>query len=329
MDRLSIFVASSSEAETIAKAITARLEAELGDAATIDLWRSKFDLSDTPIESLEDVAKNADFAILVMSADDLTLSRHTETVAPRDNLVFELGLFIGALGRERSFIVRDEVVSLKLPSDILGVLPITYTAEPPRAMTSSIRSACKRLAAQIVKRGPRPKWLALGEAAAEAADDFRGEIEGSWWERIDYPQGSKLSLFTVTADPLTGGLTLKGTSYGQDGNRSALWKSEMVRLYPQERRILYLWTGNHPLPKFANLRFHGHGVLEFDPPDGSSSVCVSGTGEFWDVDEARPRETVLKPVELQRVLDDVKQRLASTGSAAGRARLLRSVMERW
>ena len=39
-----------------------------------------------------------DFAILVLTADDLVASRDVLSTAPRDNVLFELGLFMGGLG---------------------------------------------------------------------------------------------------------------------------------------------------------------------------------------------------------------------------------------
>src|SRR5438046_1967064 len=216
MDPLKVFVASSTESEAIAKTIQTRLQAELGERAVIDLWRNKFDVSETAIESLEAVAEEADFAVVVMSGDDITISRNKEAVVPRDNLIFELGLFIGALGRERSLIARidktrDDNEDLKLPSDILGVTVLSCSAASPDELTASLQIQCERLAAQMARRGSRPKWLAQGRAAVAANGEFCRAVEGAWWERINYPGASALSLFTITPDPLTGGLMLEGT----------------------------------------------------------------------------------------------------------------------
>ena len=56
-----------------------------------------------PIESLEQVLRTVDFAALVLSPDDTVVSRGTTTDAPRDNIIFELGLFMGVLGHFRTF----------------------------------------------------------------------------------------------------------------------------------------------------------------------------------------------------------------------------------
>ena len=56
---------------------------------------------------------------------------------------------------------------------------------------------------------------------------------------------------------------------------------------------------------------------------------MKGTGEFWDVDEARPDDTVCKPAELRRVVGDSHLRLMGTGTSQEISELLRSVIEEW
>jgi hypothetical protein len=332
MEPLSIFVASSSKKEPIAEKIQTSLQeelAKLGEPAVVDLWRNRFPKSETAIESLETVAEEVDFAVLVMSGDDVTVRGKTKAVTPRDNLVFELGLFIGALGRDRSFIARDRKKTLRLPTDILGLTVLFYDSAPLDRLTTSLQDECAKLAAQMVRRKSRPKWLALGRAALAANGEFCRAVEGWWWERINYPGASALSLFTITPDAVPGGLMLEGRAFDKDGVRSALWKAEMVRLYPSERRIAYVWRGKHPQPGLAQLKFHGYGTMDFDPPDSASSICTKGTGDFGDVDEARPGQTVCKPLELRRVLDEGNLRLMDSGTVQEIGDLVRSVIEDW
>ena len=60
-------------------------------------------LSTETLENLVAVLPKFDFAVLVLTGDDLTTSRHIKTASPRDNVVFETGLFMGRIGRERTF----------------------------------------------------------------------------------------------------------------------------------------------------------------------------------------------------------------------------------
>jgi len=330
MEPLSIFVASSTEAEPMAQRIKASLEEALGEKAVIDLWRSKFDASETAIESLEGVAEEADFAVVVMRGDDITVSRNNEAVTPRDNLVFEMGLFMGALGRNRSFIARDLKEQLKLPTDIFDLTVLPFATSSPEELTTSLRDGCARLAQQIERRGLRPKWLAQSRAALALNGEFCRAVEGAWWERINNPEGSALSYFTIKPDPMTpGGLTLEGEAYDKDANLSARWKTEMVRIYPSERRIAYLWRGTHPLPDFANLKFHGYGTMEFSEPGPASSELKRGTGNFWDVDELEPGKTVCKPIDLGRIADEERRRQMETGTLQAKSDLVRAVMKEW
>jgi tetratricopeptide (TPR) repeat protein len=117
-----IFIGSSSESFHVAQA----LGTKLADVATPRLWRDVFQLGETSIESLLRELKRADYAVLVATHDDLLESRGEELSAPRDNVVFETGLFIGALGRFRTFLVCDVRSRMKLPSDLAGVAYATF-----------------------------------------------------------------------------------------------------------------------------------------------------------------------------------------------------------
>ena len=302
MQPLRIFVASSTEGAAIATKLRARLQGELSGGAIVEFWKHSFAPGDTAIESLEKVTHVADFAVLVMTADDITVSRDKKKMSPRDNLVFELGLFIGALGRKHSVVMRDSSVDLKIPSDYLGVTVLTYNAASPDDLTRSLHEASIKLAEHINDVPPtRMKRLAEGSYADN--ETFCRQIEGAWWQRINHPEGSALSFFMITADALPISVIFEGTSYGKDGQLSAQWRSEMTRLYPADRRITYLWSGKHPVPGYTHLDFHGYGTLQFKPGHDSSSQFTSGNGHFWDVAEHDPSNTAVKPIELCRVLD--------------------------
>jgi hypothetical protein len=66
-------------------------------------------------------AASFDFAILILTPDDAVTSRDAESFGPRDNVIFELGLFIGTLGRSRTFLLHQADSALKIPSDLAGV----------------------------------------------------------------------------------------------------------------------------------------------------------------------------------------------------------------
>lgn len=329
MSPLRIFIASSSEGLPIANALRTTLQAELGGNARVELWSHKFELGDTTIEALETISNEADFAVVVMTPDDKAKIRRSSEVVPRDNLVFEQGLFIGTLGRQRSIVALDPKDKLKLPSDILSVTTLSFDRSSPENLDNSLQAGCVRLAKHIAEIGPRPKWLAERRATLAANADFCAAITGAWWEKVGHPTGSRLSLFTIAPDPLSGHVVLEGTSYGDDGDRCALWKSEMARLYPDDRRVTYLWRGTHPRPGYSHLKFHGYGSFDFVQSADPSAQLMAGSGDFWDVVEADPGKTMMKPVELRRVTKESELQTMSTGNTKAKRDLVGKVLDGW
>jgi CAP12/Pycsar effector protein, TIR domain len=118
MPKPSLFIGSSTEGLDFARAV----RTSLSDVAETALWNDGvFSLGRTFIESLISAVSRFDFAALVLTPDDRMVVRNDQTLGPRDNIVFELGLFMGRLGRERTFIVRPGSGDLKIPSDLAGV----------------------------------------------------------------------------------------------------------------------------------------------------------------------------------------------------------------
>jgi hypothetical protein len=123
MNKPSVFIGSSSEGVEFARAVRSLLAQD----AEITLWNEGFfGLGSTFIETLINALPRFDFAILVLTADDLVHSREVETFSPRDNVIFELGLFMGHLGRARTFILHQSNAKLKIPTDLSGVTMATY-----------------------------------------------------------------------------------------------------------------------------------------------------------------------------------------------------------
>lgn len=82
-----------------------------------------------------------------------TIRRHEEAIA-RDNVVFELRLFIGAIGKERCYVVKPRGVEMHLPSDLLGMNPADYAADrPDDDFASALNFACKQIKDRIKELG--------------------------------------------------------------------------------------------------------------------------------------------------------------------------------
>lgn len=145
-----VFLGSSREALPVASLLRDGLS---GPEIEVRLWTDGvFGASRFPMEDLERQLEEADFAILVAAADDRVTSRKKDLDAPRDNVVFELGLFMGALTRPRTFMAVPRGIDLKIPTDILGLTPVLYEAS---AGALDVASACAELQACIRKMGPR------------------------------------------------------------------------------------------------------------------------------------------------------------------------------
>lgn len=123
MTKPSIFIGSSREGLRVAQAI----EFQFQDDAEITIWNEGlFNLSSGALETLVNSLDQFDFAVLVLTPDDLLLNRGAYVHSPRDNVLFELGLFMGRLGRLRTFIVCDKSAKTKLPSDLGGITVALY-----------------------------------------------------------------------------------------------------------------------------------------------------------------------------------------------------------
>ncbi|MGL4908858.1 MAG: CBASS system CD-NTase-associated NAD(+) hydrolase Cap12 [Bacteroidales bacterium] len=116
-----IFIGSSSEGLEIAQRVKSYFEKEY----ECFLWTDGiFKFNENFLETLMKEASLFDFGFLVFTKDDYTESRTTTYTSPRDNVVFEYGLFLGRLGRERAYFIIDEDV--KLPSDLQGITTVNF-----------------------------------------------------------------------------------------------------------------------------------------------------------------------------------------------------------
>lgn len=146
-----VFIGSSSEGLRIADSIYRSLRRS---PVVPRLWtKGVFECSKTTIEDLIRIVNEIDFAIMVLTDDDVTRSRGRSVCSPRDNIIFELGLFMGALSRDRTYIVSRQGVDIKLPTNLLGVKILTFGKD--RSIGFCLRPVVKELRRQIAKHGPK------------------------------------------------------------------------------------------------------------------------------------------------------------------------------
>jgi predicted nucleotide-binding protein len=147
-----LFIGSSKEQLPVAEALALGLPPAI---VSVTLWSDGvFGASSFAIESLETQIGIADFAVLVVGADDQVTSRGVASNAPRDNVVFELGLFMGALSRSRTFLLTPMGRKVKIPTDLLGLTTLQFdpAASNPADM---VKTAIDDLTKIIADKGPK------------------------------------------------------------------------------------------------------------------------------------------------------------------------------
>ena len=152
-DRPVLFVGASREGLPYANQVKTSLKR---DPVTARVWTDNvFSASHFPLQDLETQLRLADFALLVATPDDSTTSRGITKDAPRDNVVFELGLFMGAMGHERTFVMGPRGHDIKLPSDLLGLTTLNYDTAAGGTLAMQVRNCVKDLRRLILTMGPR------------------------------------------------------------------------------------------------------------------------------------------------------------------------------
>lgn len=152
-EQVRVFVMSSVEALPVTRLLVQHFE---HDPFLTVVWdHGVFRAANYTLDELEGQLEQADFAIAVAHADDMVISRGDEWPVMRDNVVFELGMFIGFLGRRRAFLMEPREDKLKLPSDLAGLTTVPYRYKPGADARALLAPACEQIRARILAAGPR------------------------------------------------------------------------------------------------------------------------------------------------------------------------------
>ena len=115
-----------------------------------------FKLSTAFLDDLMRLVGDSDFGIFVFSPDDTVEIRGKLFSAPRDNVVYELGLFSGELGRDRCFFVTPLAGDVHIPSDLLGITPGEYDAgRSDKNWEAAVGPFCTKVRKAIEEKGLR------------------------------------------------------------------------------------------------------------------------------------------------------------------------------
>src|SRR5262245_51560513 len=224
MDKPRIFLGSSGKQAKLLQARTRGLE----DVAHVEPWTTVFNPGTTTLGRLLELTTEVDFAAFVFARDDWTSKEpapdaESGQASPRDNVVFEAGLFGGVLGMRRTFILHAS--GSKLPSDLLGLTCVRYGDAATAAEIKTINQKLRK--------------------AIESEGRF-ARIEGLWWQfsltERSAREPSAISLLRVARDR-DGALEMTGRSWQEDGMLSARYCSEATKERKDPAGIFYYWKG--------------------------------------------------------------------------------------
>ena len=153
MTKPRIFLGSSGKQAKLLQAMTRGLQ----DVADVEPWTTTFNPGRSTLDRLVELSQEVDFAAFVFAQDDWTTTDASESgeASPRDNVVFEAGLFGGALGIRRTFVLHAN--GAKLPTDLLGLTSVRYdpAAGAPRfaSINQKLRKAIETEGRRVRSRG--------------------------------------------------------------------------------------------------------------------------------------------------------------------------------
>ena len=138
----------------VAQGVKANLEA----LAEVRVWNEDlFEPGRFTLDELLGFTQAFDFAVFVWSGEDGVTSRDQSFLAPRDNLILEAGIFYGALGKERVFLVVPLGSKIKVPTDLLGLTLVNYRTPTDGNYRAAVGSACSQISQMIQRQGSSPR----------------------------------------------------------------------------------------------------------------------------------------------------------------------------
>jgi hypothetical protein len=248
-----IFLGSSGKQAKLVQALTRGL----AEVAEVEPWTAVFNPGVSTLDRLVELTREVDFAAFVFAQDDWTGNASDTTqgqASPRDNVVFEAGLFGGALGMRRTFILHAK--GAKLPTDLLGMTAVRYpetlTAADMRAVNHKLRKAIE--------------------------DEGRlSRLEGDWWQHSltlrSEREPSAISLLRISRDR-EGVLHVAGRGWQEDGTISSRYWSEASRERHDPPGVFYYWNGERPRHPNAP-RLEGTAEIHLEDTDRASGYWTT------------------------------------------------------
>jgi CAP12/Pycsar effector protein, TIR domain len=298
MNKPRIFLGSSGKQAKLLTAITRGLE----EVADVEPWTTTFNPGRSTLDRLVELSQEVDFAAFVFAQDDWTTADASQSgqASPRDNVVFEAGLFGGALGIRRTFILHAH--GSKLPSDLLGLTSVRYD---PAAGPAEVRAINQKLRIAIETEG------------------HRGPIVGLWWQLSltvrteDEP--SAVGLLRISRDR-DGDLSLSGRGWREDGTVSIRFWSEAAKERRDPAGILYFWRGERPRDPNAP-QLEGIGEITVETTDRATG--------YWTTRSERDPGLNARTAGTYLRADPSDLEVLEGGSEEERAELIAQRLREW
>jgi len=326
-EQLRVFVASSTEQLDAAKSVCRALRRN--KSLSVHLWEEDvFDFSAAYIESLEQELDRADFLVAVLTGDDVAKMRKVKRRIPRDNVTFELGLFVGRLGRPRCFFFVDGDSDTHIASDLEGVKPVKFyeTLKSADVKRRTLTEQARKVAEQMVREGARFKPTPQIRSLQDELFQFSRAFEGHWWERMRTgdDEGTALSYVTVTTDSITNSPRFQGIVFGRRGVQLASWQTIIAGAQQDDGwQVFYRWEGQHD--DKTGQTMGGGGQIIF-----ADDALRSASGFYYDTNYAnlpKARTTRIKRFVMLRATAAETKAMRDHRTPRGRSLILRKMRE--
>jgi hypothetical protein len=303
MNKPRIFLGSSAAQKKLVQGLTRGLE----DIAHIDPWTTSFNPGTTTLTRLVELTREVDFAAFVFARDDWTAAGQPAAppagsgqASPRDNVVFEAGLFSSVLGLRRTFILHAS--GAKLPTDLLGLTCVRYSEATNAA---EMRTINQKLRTAIESEGRVSR------------------IEGLWWQfsltARSQREPSAISLLRISRD-VNGALEVRGRGWREDGTLSNRYWSEATKERKEPAGVFYYWHGERPRDPDAP-QLYGTGEILLESVDRAAG--------YWTTRSDGPKDLNARTSGVYQRADPADLSVLDGDDDQKRAELIAERLARW
>ncbi len=258
MIRPKIFIGSSKAGLEVAEKVKTYLSS-IADCfvwSEPDIWepnRSTFD-------NLIRMANYFDFGVFVATADDLTETNDRLVIEPRDNVILEMALFLGAMGHHKSFLLVEN--GIKLPTDFNGIYMPRFDINDD----NSIKDACNTYMAKIEEHY-QLGHLSLYPTTALAIGYYKNFIS----DLVESVQTAKK-------------MTIDGTEY-TDFKLKVVIPADLKGMIREKAQVFYKRNGFSANAMEAKFRKH-HLWFQLDKKNAPIAIMYDMPSTLTGIDDA-------------------------------------------